>query len=629
MRPARDGSNAMSQPSAYNRFWNALDSPGLRTMGELLLWIKCRGGAPLLYAKRQGAWQCTSARDFYQGVRRLGAALRACGLAAGDRVGLFSENRPEWMLVDFACLSSDLIDVPIYPTLPADQVAYILRDSGARGVFVSTAEQVEKVIAVWDELPELEWICAFDAAPAADDSRQRAWATLTATVPHLGEADFDAALLATPSDRVVTLLYTSGTTGVPKGVMLTHGNLVSNLNVAPVGFDFRDDERRLSFLPLSHITERHLGYVDFIFEQVTYYAESFDKVPANLLEVKPTFIVAVPRVYEKIVARIKAEVAGKPAWLRGIFNWARGVGRQMSPYWENPAGPRAAWALRLKSAVADRLVFSRLRKQLGGHVNKCLAGGAPLGRELAEFMLSLGLVIDQGYGLTETSPVIAVNKPGQRRVGSVGKPLPNLEVRFEPDGELCVRGPSVFSGYYHLPEETAAALQDGWFYTGDIGHLDADGFLYITDRKKDLLKTSGGKFIAPQPIEARLKDSAYVAEAVVIGDRRNYASVLIVPNFPALATYARQHGRTWSSNAELCNLPIVQDLFTAELARLNAGLARFETLKKFRLVPQEFSLAGGEITPTVKVRRRTIETKYRALIESMYAEEQQAADHGR
>ena len=610
----------MRETAAHNRFWNHPHTPGLRNLSELLSWIKRRGDVPLLYAKRQGVWVSTSASDFYQTVRRLGAGLQAQGMNAGDRVGLLSENRPEWMLVDFACLSCGLVDVPIYPTLPPDQIAYILRDSGARGLFVSTQAQWEKIKAVWGDLPELEWVCAFDD-PAPPESRRLAWANLIAAPPRLPETAFDAVLLSTPAERPATLIYTSGTTGVPKGVLLTHGNLVSNLNVAPVGFIFRGEERRLSFLPLSHITERHLGYVDFIYEQVTYYAESFETIPANLLEVHPTFLIAVPRVYEKIAARIRAEVAGSSRLKRGVFAWARTVGRQMSPHWENPAAPPAALGLRLKAAVADFLVFRKLRRQLGGRVNKCLSGGAPLGVELAEFMLSLGLVIDQGYGLTETSPVISVNKPGARRVGSVGKPVPNLELRFEPDGEICVRGPSVFSGYYHREEETAAVLRDGWFYTGDIGHLDADGFLYITDRKRDLLKTSGGKFIAPQPIEARLKDSDYVAEAVVIGDRRNYATVLIVPNFAALEGYARQHGQVWEDRAQLCDLPVVQALFAGELARLNAGLARFETLKKFRLIPREFSLAGGEITPTVKVRRRTIEAKYGDLIEAMYADE--------
>jgi long-chain acyl-CoA synthetase len=427
------------------------------------------------------------------------------------------------------------------------------------------------------------------------------------------------------------VIYTSGTTGIPKGVMLTHGNMASNLNWSSVDFHFGGDERRLSLLPLSHITERHLGYVDFIFEQVTYYAESIEKVPENLLEVHPTFLVAVPRVFEKVAAKTRAEVTAKPKVVQCLFNWAREVGRQMGPYWLDgwpTFGPdkrsRAGNAmvpplgLRLKAAVADRLVYRKLRQRMGGQLNKAVSGGAPLGKELAEFMLSLGIVIDQGYGLTETAPVIAINRPGQRRIGSVGRPLRIVEVMIAEDGELLVRGPSVFSGYWGLPDETEEALRGGWFHTGDIGYVDDDGYVYITDRKKDLIKTSGGKFIAPQPIECRLKDSAWIGEAVLVGEKRKYVSALLVPNFPAIEEYARHNGIAWETAQELTRQPEIRSLFEAEVERINAGLARFETIKRFALLSQPFSIEGGEITPTIKVRRRTIELKYRDVIETLY-----------
>lgn len=614
------------------KFWKSSESPGLTSLNELLYWVKQRGAAPLLCSKQNGAWVPVTARGFYDCVRQAGAAFMELGLKPGDRVAILSESRPEWMMADFACLSRGLVDVPIYPTLTAAQVAYIVRDSGARAVIVSSAEQAQKIEAERGQLTQLEWVIAFDGdVPGGSMSWAELVARGAAAAEQEKEDDFDAALQATPEAQLATLIYTSGTTGVPKGVMLTHGNMASNLNWSSVEFHFGDDERRLSLLPLSHITERHLGYVDFIFEQVTYYAESIEKVPENLLEVRPTFLVAVPRVFEKVAAKTRAEVAVKPKLVQRLFDWARAVGREMGPYWlagwptfgpgkrqragNAPAPPRG---LRLKAAIADRLVYRKLRQRMGGQVNKAVSGGAPLGKELAEFMLSLSIVIDQGYGLTETSPVIAINRPGQRRIGSVGRPLRIVEVMVAEDGELLVRGPSVFSGYWGLPEETAEALRGGWFHTGDVGYVDDDGYIFITDRKKDLIKTSGGKFIAPQPIECRLKDSAWIGEAVLVGEKRKYVSALLVPNFPAVEEYARHNGIEWETVRDLTVNPAIRALFESEVERINSSLARFETIKRFALLQQPFSIEGGEITPTIKVRRRTIELKYREVIETLY-----------
>ncbi len=619
---------------ASTRLWHSPRDPGIATVNQLLLRVRERGAAPVWWAKRAGQWRTVTADAIYAQVRAIAAGLAQLGLRVGDRVGLLAESRPEWLLADFGCLAAGVADVPIYPTLTGGQAAELLRDSGARGVFVSGAEQRAKIEAEWPYLPQLEWLCSFEGE-AGSGERYPRWEAMLRTAP-ASEADFAASLAATPPERLATLIYTSGTTGRPKGVMLTHGNLAANLNAVCPELDLRP-QRRLSLLPLSHITERMLGYADLALELTTYFAESIEKVAENLLEVHPDSLVAVPRVYEKIGARVKAEAAAKGGLAERLFAWSVALGRELGPYrlggW--PADRRARrpplrW--RLKAALADRLVYRRLRERMGGELIICIAGGAPLGQELGEFLLALGLVVDEGYGLTETSPVIALNVPGARKMGSVGKPLANLELRIAGDGELLVRGPSVFSGYYEMPTATAAAFEgdpgSGWFHTGDIGYLDADGFLFITDRKKDLLKTSGGKFIAPQPIEAKLKASPYIAEAVLVGDRRPYVAALLVPDFARLERDARQlglaPGRDWRTKADLCQLRPLYACIREAVDKVNAGLARFETVKRFALLPVEFTIAGGEITPTVKVRRRAVEEKYAAEIEALYGQPREA-----
>ena len=614
---------------ASTRLWNSPANPGIATINQLLLRLRARGAAPVWWAKREGRWQALGGEQIYRQVRAIAAGLRGLGLRPGDRVGLLAESRPEWLLADLGCFAAGVADVPIYPTLTGAQAAELLRDSGARGVFVADGDQQRKVEAEWRYLPQLEWICSFAAGPETGP-RYPQWQAMLASAP-APDAEFEAELAATPPDRLATLIYTSGTTGRAKGVMLTHGNLAANLNAVCPRLDLRP-ERRLSVLPLAHITERMLGYADLALELTTYFAESIEKIPENLLEVRPHCLAAVPRVYEKMAAKVKAEAAAKGPLAERVFAWSLGVGRRLGPYllggW--PGDRRAAapsLALRLQRAVADRLVYRHLRERTGGELITCIAGGAPLGQELGEFLLALGLVVDEGYGMTETSPVIAVNVPGARKIGSVGKPLPNIEVRFAADGELMVRGPSVFSGYYDMPAANAAAFDQDpggpWFHTGDIGHLDADGFLFITDRKKDLLKTAGGKFIAPQPIEAKLKASPYIAEAVLVGDRRPYVVALLVPNFARLESEARQlglePGRDWATRAELCRLPVLYNRIRAVVEQVNAGLARFETIKRFALLADEFTIAGGEITPTVKVRRKSVEAKYATEIAALYA----------
>ncbi|HET9785222.1 MAG TPA: long-chain fatty acid--CoA ligase [Terriglobales bacterium] len=589
---------------ATRAHWVDPGSPGLRTLNDLLLWMRQPQVEVRRLAKRDGRWQGPDSRTFYRQVRAVEAALRhRLGARPGDRIAILAESSPEWLIADFACLAAGLIDVPIYPTLTAEQVAYILRDSGAVGVFVSNSEQAEKVRQAGSGLAGLQWICSF-----VDPE----WAELLTREPADDDDAFDQRLQATRPEEVATIIYTSGTTGNPKGVMLTHAQLAANLNVTTRDFEFGRHERRLSILPLSHITERHIAYVDLLHGGDCYFAESLDKVAENLIEVRPTLLVSVPRLFEKIVAAVQAQAAKKPAAARRIFQWAVAVGKKMAPY--RLESRRAPWGLRARVALADALVGRKLRAKMGGKLDKIISGGAALSPEVAAFLVALGVVVDEGYGLTETAPVIAINRPGARRPKSVGKPMPNLEVRIAADGEILVRGPSVFSGYFQQPEATAAALVEGWFHTGDIGRLDDDGFLYITDRKRDLIKTSGGKFIAPQPIENRLKNSPLVAEAVVVGEGRKYAVALLTPHWPALEAQGIECG----DRAAACADARVQALFVAEVERVNAGLARFETLKKFALLEAEFTVASGELTPTVKVRRRAVEANYRAVIDSMY-----------
>lgn len=582
--------------------WASPGDPGLVSLNHLLLWQRDAAPNRCLAAKREGRWWRASGAECFAQIRALASRLDA---RPGDRVAILSESRPEWLIADFACLASGVADVPVYPTLTAEQAAFILRDSRAVGAFVSTAEQLAKLESVRASLPELRWLCCFES---------QEWHALLAPAPGAGEAGFMARLQATRGEQLATLIYTSGTTGRPKGVRLTHANLCANLNASTMDFHFSDQELRLSILPLAHITERHLAYVDMLYDAATYFATSFDTVAADLIEVRPTVLVSVPRLFEKVAAAVRAQAPG--GLQRRVLAWALAAGGRLSPYRLAGTAASAPARLRWPAALADALVGRKLQAKLGGRLDKIIAGGAPLGKDLAEFFLALGIVVDEGYGLTETSPVIALNRPGARRPGSIGRPLPNVEITFAPDGELRVRGPAVFAAYEGLPGETAAAFDDGWFKTGDIGRQDADGFLYITDRKKDLIKTSGGKFIAPQPIEAQLKLGGLIAEAVLVGDGRNYASALLVPNWDAVAA----RGLACPDRAAACRRDDVRALFAAEVAAVNARLARFETIKRFALLPEPFTIASGELTPTIKVRRRAVEQRYAALIAAMYAE---------
>jgi long-chain acyl-CoA synthetase len=559
--------------------------------------------------KRPNGWQVISSRQYYGYVTTIARTLKQWGLKKGDRVAILSENRPEWMIADFACVCSGIIDVPIYSTLTAEQTAYLLSHSGARIAFVSTLDQLKKVQSIQAKT-SVEKIVVMD--DVAEINAIPMWSLLhdSSTDP---DAAFDQQALSIQDEDIATLIYTSGTTGTSKGVMLSHGNLTCDAMAATAHSEWVPGELYLSFLPLAHVTARHLDYVCFYNGVTIAYCPYFDQLPQMLNEVQPTIIVAVPRVYEKV--RQEVERRAGTGFKKKILDWALEVGKKHKPQVTNGERPASlAWRL------ADKLVYSKIRQALGGRGRVFYSGGAPLGQDMADWFCYMGIPICEGYGLTETSPVIAVNRQGAFKVGSVGKPYEMLGVKIAEDGEILVKGPTIFKGYWNMPEETNAAFQDGWFKTGDIGHIDEEGFLYITDRKKDLIKTSGGKFIAPQPIENALKANVLIAQAAVIGDKRKYASVIISPHFPLLEDWARANGVSFTSYTDLVNNPKVREMYRGIVEDLNKKLAQFETIKKILIVPDEFTVAGGEITPTLKLKRRIIETKYKQQIEDLYQE---------
>jgi long-chain acyl-CoA synthetase len=559
-------------------------------------------------------WAPVSAGEVYRGVVGVARMLESWGIGKGDRVAILSENRPEWTITDFAALSLGAVTVPIYSTQTGDQTAFVLRDAGVRVIAVSTKSQLEKVLSVQRNTP-LERIVVMDAVENPQALHMQA---LIRQGPIEADADFEARSQSILPDDLATIIYTSGTTGNPKGVMLTHGNMASNIACSMEAFGFGSkDEVSVSFLPLSHVTARHVDFALLYRGVVLAYCPDISQLAQALSEVRPNIFIAVPRVYEKIRQQVILKTMGFPK--SAIYRWALSVGRgHRHEILVGKLPTSLSWKL------ADRIVFSKVRAGMGGNAEEFISGGAPLGRELAEWYADIGIPIHEGYGLTETSPVIAVNTPAAHKLGTVGKPLPNVEVRIADDGEVLVRGPSIFSGYWNRPDETQSVFVDGWFKTGDIGNIDNDGFLSITDRKKDLIKTSGGKFIAPQPIESSLKLNPLIGTAVVIGDRRKFPAVLISPHFPVLEDWARANDIDFASRQMLVANHKVQALYDGIIAELNNNLARFEKLKRVLLIPEEFSAADGTMTHTFKVRRRGIEDRYRALIDEMYAKAETA-----
>jgi long-chain acyl-CoA synthetase len=593
-----------------------------RTLNELFFGAsdRYRSRPAALRVKRDGRWRTISYAELFERVHEACAALRELGIAPGDRLAILSENRPEWAITDYACLAARCADVPVYPTLPAKQVEYLLRDSAAVAVCVSTRVQLEKIREIRDTLPALRHVIAFEPGlegPGVlgfDTLLERGRAAM-AKYPSWRED----ALRVAPGD-LATIIYTSGTTGEPKGVMLTHGNIASNVAACLPILPMTDRDECLSLLPLSHIFERMAGhYLMFDAGVVISYAESVEAVQTNLVEIRPTVCCAVPRVYEKVYARA-LELASTASPIRKkIFFWAKRVGDEWTT--RRLGGRMIPLDLRFARMVANLLVFSRLRARVGGRLRYFVSGGAPLSPEIARFFYAAGLVILEGYGLTETSPVITVNTPARFKIGTVGPPIPGVEVRIADDGEILTRGPHVMTGYYNKPEATRQALEpDGWFHTGDIGEIDAEGFLRITDRKKDLIVTAGGKKIAPQPIEGLLKLNKFITNAVLLGDRRKFPIALLVPNFDRLETWARDAGLRWESRDQLAALPEVEAHLAAEAKKNLRDLAQFEVPKRFLVLPRDFSIENGELTPKLSVRRKVVEEHYAGPIAAVYAE---------
>jgi long-chain acyl-CoA synthetase len=568
--------------------------------------------------KVNGSWEPMSSAEFLRRVAGLSRALAQLGVKPGDRVGLFSPNRPEWHIADFAVLGLGAADVPIYFNEAPDRIIYILNHSGAEVVFVAGEMQARRLLECRDRLVSVKRvICA--AAPADLAGEILRYEALVEAAGSEAVAEYLRRAACVTQDQLATIIYTSGTTGEPKGVTLTHANFSSNQEQSSAAFQMTPADTAVSFLPLSHVYERLICYA-YLFRGVPIaYVERMEDLPQALLEIHPTLAAAVPRVFEKIYANTM-EIGHKNTGMkRRLFDWSMEIARR-SARWR-AYGEHARPGLRVKWRIADRLVYSKIREGVGGRMRAFISGGGPLSCELAEFFWAAGVPVYQGYGLTETSPVVSSNCPGANRVGSVGKPIANVEVRIADDGEILVRGPCVMQGYYQKPEETRAVLSpDGWLATGDIGHLDADGYLYVTDRKKDLFKTAAGKFVAPQPIENVLKTSPLILNAALIGDKRRFIAALLVPNFANVEAAARKQGRVFSSRAELAADPWVHDLLAEEVRRLTSHLAQYETIKRFALLDHDFTFDGGQLTYTLKLKRRFIAEYYADVVERLYAE---------
>ncbi len=590
----------------------------MRTLAELFLRVAERNQAECLLHKVEGEYLPISSSELADSVRRVAHSLRELGVEAGDRVALMADNGPHWPTVDFAAQSLGAVTVPIYPTLRPDQAAYIAKDSGAKVTFVESRDQLEGFFEHRRDLPDLSHLILVrgESEPSED-------ALVLAELYEKG-AGYDADALAAISrqvepDDLASLVYTSGTTGQPKGVMLSHDNFVTNLLTGLELLRFEGDKVALSFLPLSHVFERTIDYCYFYQGLTIAYAESVQTVPQNLLEVQPHTFVSVPRVYEKFYNRVQEQLANAPALRRKLFDWALDVGRESLDH--RLRGEWPSGLLGLKLAVASGLVFRKVKERLGGRFEFAFSGGAPLGKDLGEFFWSLGIEIYEGYGLTETSPIISANTPGAAKLGTVGRPIPGCEVKIAEDGEILARGPNIMQGYFNMPDATAEVIGgDGWFHTGDIGELDDDGFLRITDRKKEIIVNAYGKNVAPAPIENQLKASRYINQAVVIGDQRKFLSALVVPDFDTLEPWARDQGLDPSDRQALVQEPAVRELLQREIDAVNEEGAKYEQMGTWTPLTEEFTQEGGELTPTQKVKRRVIRDKYGEHIDAMYRE---------
>jgi long-chain acyl-CoA synthetase len=598
----------------------------VHSIADLPFHVMGRFPKPVLVGRcKSGGMDTLSSKELFERVRDVSLGLSALGIRSGDCVAIVSESRPEWLIADLAILTNGAVTVPVYPTLSAPQARYILHDCAAKAAIVSTRDQLDKIREVRHQLPVLSAVVLIDGWSESDSPSVMSFDALAARGHERMTAEWgagkefrDRARRVRPDD-LATIIYTSGTTGEPKGVLLSHANLVSNVKSGGDVLQLSQDDVALSFLPLSHSFERTVSYI-YLYSGVTIgFAESLDTIARDIVTVRPTLLTGVPRMFEKLHSRIMEKGLAEQGLKSTIFRWAIGAGAARGQ--AELRGRQPGLLDRLQAALADRLVFSKIRQNLGGRIRYLVSGSAPLPVAVAEFFQGVGLPIIEGYGLTETAPILTVNPPDAPRVGTVGCAIPGVMLRIAEDGEILARGPNIMAGYHNKPEATADVLRDGWFHTGDIGTIDEHGYLTITDRKKDLLVTSGGKKIAPQPIEAVLKRSPLVAEAVLLGDRRKHAAVLIVPEFAALERRLIELGRPPGSRKELATRADVLALYQEIVDALNRDLAQFERIKKIAILPTEFSIASGELTPTLKVKRKIVEERWRAEIEALYMED--------
>ena len=603
-------------------------SSDYQTLNELFLRaVEIHSKPAAFLYKSDRRYQSLSSCDALRAVAALARAFEQFGAGRGDRVAILSENRVEWALTDYAVLGLGAIVVPIYPTLLEPDIEFLLSDSGSKGIVVSTEAQLRKVLNVRSKLPELKFVAVVDGPKTPSAGVLSWWKTVEAHSDAERENidSFSGPARAVKPEDTASILYTSGTMGRPKGVVLTHANLVSNIRASEGLFPLGDRDVAVSLLPLSHVFQRMLDYYCFWQGVSIAYPESLDTLAQNLLEVRPTMMAVVPRVLEKVHERVMERVRQARSFMRGVFYWCIDVGEHYFQF--ELEGRTPPLALRLKHALADRLAFSKVRAQLGGRIAVLISGAAPLSSKLAQFYFAMGLPVYEGYGLTETSPVIAVNYPGHVRLGTVGQVLPGVEVRLGEEregdeggegGEILVRGPNVTPGYYHLEEENRRAFVDGWFRTGDLGALDADGYLRITGRKKNLFKTSGGKYVSPEKLENLFQGHPYISQMVILGDSRKFVGALIVPNFDRLETYARAQGVPFKDRGELVASSEINEFLRKQVDEICHLLPPHERIRQFILLPREFTIASGELSATQKIKRSVVEERYRHEIEEMF-----------
>ena len=572
----------------------------------------------LILTKKEGKYVPMSTEEFGNKVKYFSLGLKELGLNPEDKLVILSETRPEWVMTDFSNLCAGGVTVPVYPTLMPEQIKYIVEDSGARIVVFSDSEQGDKVAEIKGSLPNVTHYITFESqAPdgvLTFDQVLEKGKRIFEKSPDL----FDKSASLAKPDTLASILYTSGTTGVPKGVMLTHNNFITNLKGVTDVIEFSHKDTVLSWLPLSHSFERIATYTYLYKGCCIAYAEDMLSVGKNMPEVRPTVVVGVPRLFEKVYAAVMDNVLASSLLKRKIFFWATKVGREFGQ--RTLRGESIPKFLGFKRKIAHKLVFSKIIARTGGRIRYFITGAAPLSKDIAELFYAMGLIVLEGYGLTETSPVISVNRLEKIKFGSVGPPIPDVEVKIAEDGEILARGPNIMQGYYNMEEETKEAIKDGWFYTGDIGYVDEDGFIFITDRKKDIIVTAGGKNVAPQPIENAIKTNTYVDDILVIGDRRKFMSALVVPNFEKLEEYAKFNKIPYNDKQDLIKNEDIIKFLEAEVDRATPNFASYEKVKRIALLDKEFTIADGEITPTFKIKRNVVEKKYKDLIDALYVE---------